>query len=224
VLLVRYRSHPVDGLAAMRKAAKAAPNHLALQEALMTSAHEFGRLAEAAEIGLGLQPTSVSDGHKALLLRRRAKIMAAQGHTGEALRLLEQAITSDATLIDARIDRIDLMLDLKDFAGARADLELLLREHAKDPKVLKTGARIDLEAGRDDDARAQLAQIGESAAKDPEVQDLLGQAEAILMKVPEARAAFAAARSLDPTFIPALQHEVDLLMRAEMLADADIHV
>lgn len=220
VLLVRYRSHPVDGLAAMRQAAKAAPNHLALQEALMVSATEFGRLAEAAEIGLNLQPTSVSDGHKALLLRRRAQIMAAQGHTGEALRLLEQAITSDTTLIDARIDRIGLMLDNKDLAGARADLELLLRDHAKDPKVLKIGARIDLEAGRDEDARAQLGQIGESAAKDPEVQDLIGQAESILMKVPEARAAFAAARSLDPLFIPALQHEVDLLVRVEMLADA----
>lgn len=220
VLLVRYRSHPVDGLAAMRQAAKAAPNHLALQEALMTSAREFGRLAEAAEIGLSLQPTSVSDGHKALLLRRRAEIMAAQGYTGEALRLLEQAITSDPTLIDARIDRIDLMLDNKDFAGARADLELLLKDHAKAPKVLKIGARIDLEAGRDEDARAQLAVIGESGAKDPEVQDLLGQADAILMKVPEARAAFAAARALDPLFIPALQHEVELLVRTEMLTDA----
>jgi tetratricopeptide (TPR) repeat protein len=86
--------------------------------------------------------------------------------------------------------------------------------------VLKIGARIDLEAGRDEDARAQLALMGESGTKDPEVQDLLGQADAILMKVPEARAAFAAARSLDPMFIPALQHEIDLLVRTEMFADA----
>jgi tetratricopeptide (TPR) repeat protein len=220
VLLVRYQSHPVDGLAAMRQAAKAAPNHLALQEALMDSAREFGRLAEAAAIGQSIQPTAVSDGHKAQLLQRRAEIVAAQGNTGEALRLLEQAITSDAKLVGARIDRIGLLLANKDFAGARADLELLLRDHATDPEVLKTAARIDLEAGRDEDARAQLAAIGERGATDPEVRDLLGQADAILMKVPEARAAFAEARKLDPTFIPALQHEVDLLVRAELTADA----
>jgi tetratricopeptide (TPR) repeat protein len=219
-LLARYQSNPIDGLAAMRQAAKLSPNHLALQEALMNSARAFGRLAEAAAIGQSIQPTTVSDGHKAQLLQRRAEIVATQGHTGEALRLLEQAVTSDPKLIGARIERIDLMLANKDFAGARADLELLLRDHATNPQVLKTGARIDLEAGRDEDARAQLAAIGESAAKDPEVQDLLGQAEAILMKVPEARAAFAAARTLDPTFIPALQHEVDLLVRAELTVDA----
>jgi tetratricopeptide (TPR) repeat protein len=219
-LLARYQSNPIDGLAAMRQAAKLSPNHLALQEALMSSARAFGRLAEAAEIGQSIQPTTVSEGHKALLLQRRAEIVATQGHTGEALRLLEQAVTSDPKLISARIERIDLMLANKDFAGARADLELLLRDHATNPQVLKTGARIDLEAGRDEDARAQLAAIGESAAKDPEVQDLLGQAEAILMKVPEARAAFAAARTLDPTFIPALQHEVELLVRAELSVDA----
>ncbi len=220
VLLVRYQSNPVDGLAAMRQAAKASPNHLALQEALMNSARDFGRLAEAAELGQTIQPTAVSDGHKAQLLRQRAEIMAAKGHIGEALRLLEQAVTTDPKLIDARIDRIRLMLQNKDIAGARADLELLLRDHATDPKVLETSALIDLEAGRDEDARTTLATLGEAGTKDPVVQDLLGQAEAILMKVPEARTAFAAARNLDPFFIPALQHEIDLLVKTEQFPDA----
>lgn len=215
VLTVRLHANPVDGLAAMRQAAKAAPNHLALQEALMSAAAELGRLAEAAEVGQAIQPASVSEAHKAELLHRRAQVVAAQGHIGEALRLLEQALGSDATRVDIKAARVALQLRNRDNAAARAEVEILLRDHPQDRIALLMGARVDLEAGRVEEARAHLGQLGEAAVQDPEVQDLLGQAAGILMKVDEARAAYAEARKLDVTYTPALVHEVELLQRIE---------
>ncbi|PRP90611.1 tetratricopeptide repeat protein [Enhygromyxa salina] len=219
-LEARFLANPVDGIAAMRQAAEASPNHLALQEALMQAARESGRLGEASQVGQGIQPAAISDTHKAELLRLRAEIAIAQGRSGEAMRLLDQALASDPSLMAARIERIELWLTNKDFTSVWAELDVLLREHPTDPVVLKTAARADLEAGRDDDARARFAALGESAANDPEVKDLLGQAEALLMKIEAARAAFAAARALDPLYTPAVAHEVGLLVRTEQLDPA----
>jgi tetratricopeptide (TPR) repeat protein len=220
VLQIRYAANPVDGLAAMRQAAETSPNHLALQEALMRAARESGRLAEAAEVGQKLQPAAISEAHKAELLRERAGVAMTQGRTGEAMRLLEQALATDESLVSARVDRIDLLLANRDFPATRADIELLLRDQPKNREVLLVAARVELEAGRDDDARAHLAKLGEAAREDPQVHDLLGQAAAMLMKVEEARTSFAEARKLDPFFVEALEHEIDLLVRAEMLDEA----
>jgi tetratricopeptide (TPR) repeat protein len=221
VLQVRFAANPVDGIAAMRQAAKTSPNHLALQEALMHAALDQGRLEEAAQIGQGIQPSTISDTHKAELLRQRAGIAMAQGRTGAAMRLLDQALASDTGLIAARIDRIDLWLSNKDFSSIRAELDVLMRDDAAlDPVLLKTAARVDLEAGLDDEARERLASLGEAGAKDPEVQDLIGQAHALVMKTAEAQTAFALARKLDPLFAVTIVHEVDLLLRAEMRDDA----
>ncbi|KIG12760.1 TPR repeat protein [Enhygromyxa salina] len=221
VLQVRFAANPVDGIAAMRQAAKTSPNHLALQEALMHAALDQGRLDEAAQIGQGIQPASISDTHKAEILRQRAGIAMAQGRTGAAMRLLDQALASDGGLTAARIDRIDLWLSNKDFSSIRAELDVLMQgEGAKNPLLIKTAARVDLEAGLDDEARARLESLGETGSKDPQVQDLFGQAHALVMKTDEARVAFAAARKLDPLYAAPIVHEVDLLIRADQRADA----
>jgi tetratricopeptide (TPR) repeat protein len=223
VLQARFAANPIDGIAAMRQAAKASPNHLALQEALMRAAHDQGRLDEAAKIGQAIQPSSISDAHKAELLRQRAGVAMAQGRTGVAMRLLDQALASDAGLIAARVDRINLWLSNKDFSSVRAELDVLLHDdadHPSDPLVIKTAVRADLEAGLDEEARARLEALGEAGSKDPEIQDLFGQAHALVMKIDEARTAFAAARKLDPLYTASVSHEVDLLVRAELRDDA----
>ncbi|PRQ08221.1 tetratricopeptide repeat protein [Enhygromyxa salina] len=221
VLQVRFAANPVDGIAAMRQAAKTSPNHLALQEALMHAALDQGRLDEAAQIGQSIQPASISDTHKAELLRQRAGIAMAQGRTGAAMRLLDQALASDDKLTAARIDRIDLWLSNKDFSSIRAELDVLMQgEGAKNPLLIKTAARVDLEAGLDDEARARLDSLGEAGSKDPQVQDLIGQAHALVMKIDEARTAFALARKLDPLYTAPIIHEVDLLIRSDLRDDA----
>jgi tetratricopeptide (TPR) repeat protein len=221
VLQVRFAANPVDGIAAMRQAAKTSPNHLALQEALMHAALDQGRLDEAAQIGQAIQPSSISDTHKGEILRQRAGIAMAQGRTGAAMRLLDQALASDEGLTAARIDRIDLWLSNKDFSSVRAELDVLMRGAAEnDPLLVKTAARVDLEAGLDDEARARLEALGEAGSQDPEVQDLFGQAHALVMKTDEARSAFALARKLDPLYTAPIVHEVDLLIRADLREDA----
>ena len=215
VLQARLAADPVKGLAALRQAAASSVTYLALHEALMEAALAQGRLDEAATIGQALQLGTVSASHKAELLRRRGGIAAAQGRTGAALRLFEQALATDEDLLAARLDRVELWLANKDFPSIRVEIDLLTREHPSDPAVLKLAARVELEAGRDEDARERLAVLGEAAASDPEVHDILGQAHALRIEVDKARAAYAEARKLDPFYVPATIHEIELLVDIE---------
>ena len=186
VLEARYAANPVDGLAAMRQAAASSPNHLALQVALLDAAAEQGRIAEAVAIGDKLDLGAVGTGYKAELLRRRAALARIQGRSGDAMRLLEQSLAIQDGYVAARVDRIGLWLDNKDFASLRAELDLLTRDHPKDPAVLKVAAQAELQAGRDDDAREWLIALGEAARTDPEVHDLLGLAHSYAGKSTEA--------------------------------------
>ncbi|HVI03903.1 MAG TPA: tetratricopeptide repeat protein, partial [Enhygromyxa sp.] len=213
VLHARFAANPIDGIAAMRQAAAAASNHLALHEALMNAVHSQGRLGEAASIGRKLDLGAASAAHKAEILRRRAGVAAAQGQLGEAMRLLEQALESDPSSLAAKLARIELWLHNRDFVTLRTEVDVLTREHPTDPEVLKLAARVDLEAGRADDARTWLTQLGELASTDPEVHDILGQAHAYANEVAQARAAFAESRKLDPLYWWATVHEADLLVR-----------
>src|SRR5690606_5282895 len=125
-------------------------------------------------VGQKLELGVVSAGHKAEILRRRAGIAAAQGHLGDAMRLLEQALASDPTLLAARLDRVGLWLRNLDTVAVRAEIDVLTREQPNNPSVLELAARVDLQAGRADEARNWLAQLGEAGVVDPEVHDILG--------------------------------------------------
>lgn len=223
VLQARFAANPIDGIAAMRQAAGSASNHLALHEALMAAVLAQGRLAEATTLGQALELGAASTGHKAEILRRRAGIAAARGQLGEAMRLLDQALEQDSSLLAARLDRIELWLQNRDFLTLRTEVDLLLREHGSKPAVLKLAARVKLQAGDADEARNLLAQLGEAAAGDPEVHDILGQAHAVANEVAQAQAAFAEARKLDALYWQASVHEAELLVR-DLQPDAGLQM
>ncbi|MCA9699448.1 MAG: tetratricopeptide repeat protein, partial [Myxococcales bacterium] len=221
ILRIRLAANPTDGLAAMRKAAEEQADHLALQEVLMRTLLDQGLLAEAADVAGRIQPSTVSNAHKAMLLRDQAAIALEQGRTDVAMRQLDQALATDPTLLDARLDRIRLWLDNQDLASARSDIEILLQEQAQNPEVIKIAVRLDIETGdRKGEAMTRLQSLGEAATKDPEAQDLLAQLHALTMKIAEARTAWAEARKIDPTYVPATQNEVELLIKAEQVPQA----
>ncbi|HUO28118.1 MAG TPA: tetratricopeptide repeat protein [Bryobacteraceae bacterium] len=83
----------------------------------------------------------------------------------------------------------------QDYRGARASLDLVLRQHPEDPRALRLLARISGLAG----VRAYAAKHAGSAA----VQNFLGEALVANGKAAEARAAFIAAGKADPDFRPA---------------------
>jgi tetratricopeptide (TPR) repeat protein len=133
----------------------------------------------------------------------------------EALRLLDQAIATDASSVAPRIDKVELALSLRDLPTARSESELLLRERPQDREVMMLVARVAIEAGRDDDANAQLSTLGGPESTDPNVHVLYGELAALLLDVEAARKAWAKARELEPLRVATVAAEVELLIKVE---------
>ncbi len=213
-LEIQLSRDPEQGLAALREHVEDQPNHLRAQVVLLHALVDQGLLAEAAKLGAELPAAPISGAHKAELLRTRARIAREQGNLGEAARLLEQAAASDEQAIAPLLDRVDLRLASQELGAARAEIEGLLKQHADDPEVLLMAARVDIAAGRQDDAIARVQPLEAAQGMAADMHEQIGNAHALQLKVAEARQAWAKARELDPLHTSATLAEVRLLTKS----------
>ena len=155
----------VDGIAAKR--ADSAPLQ-ALRGELAFAAGDRAAAAAAFESALKLDPKS------APALAGQAKIARADGHTAEAVALLDRAAAEGQGDPRYAYEAAQALLAAGDTAAARKRLETLLSQHPEDGAAANDLAWLLASEGQDLDRAVQLAERARRVVGGAEVLDTLG--------------------------------------------------
>ena len=137
-----------------------------------------------------------------------------------ALKTLDRAIALDANFAAAYRQRALLHLRRKDFARARADLEMALKLNPNDGQLLYARGRMRLEQGQIDAAIADLNQAVRLQPAFAPAWNSRGMAKMALKQPEMARADFDQALRLEPAFYHALLNRADLARQSQDYASA----
>ena len=210
-----------DGIAILREGAAKHADHPQYVKQLAEALLAEGLLAEAEQTASFFERSSMPiPAFRAQTLRLRAHIADEQGNANEALRLLKQALETDSGSLITNVERIRVLVKMKDLASARSESDILLRDN---PKLMEAGllaAEVAVALGEGDLALERLAALGPEAAALPAVKLAEGRVYAMKGKIPEARASFAKVRELDALDSEATADEALLLGRFGQFDDA----
>ena len=99
-----------------------------------------------------------------------------RGQRDRASELFERAITSDPSLVSARLRLASLLIDERRFDRARSELDAASKLAPDEPALHRLRGRLELEAGRASEARVLLERTLVSLPEDRETRYLLARA------------------------------------------------
>jgi tetratricopeptide (TPR) repeat protein len=209
------------GIAILREAVAKHPDHpmyvMHLTEALL----ELGLVAEAAKAASFFESSAMPiPAFRASTLRLRAKVAETQGRSNEALNLLKQATEIDGNSLLTKVERIRVLIAMRDLGAARSESDIMLRDNPKLLEVQILSAEVAVALGEGDLALERIQSLGPQAAEIPQAK--LAEARVYAMKadVEKAKEAFAKVRELDPLDGEATADEASSLARLGMLDEA----
>lgn len=195
--------------------------HPALRALLATTATAAGQLALARTTVDALDPAATNDpGVQAWTHVQRAHVAAAQGDLEAALTAFDRALELVPRAPAVQIARIRALVAAKRFNDASTAISALVRERPQDVELQLLQAEVAIQSGDGDIALQLLDKVATALPKDARVSLARGEVHAMRLEVDEGKAAFAAARTLDPEDIRPVVGEAVLLADAKRLPEA----
>lgn len=196
-------------------------SHPAVHALLATTATTTGQLAMARASVDALDPAATDDvGVQAWTHVQKAHVYAAQGDLDGALAAFDRALELVPTVPSVQFDRIRTLVAAKRFNDASTAASALVRERPQDPEAKLLQAEVAIQGGDGDIALQLLGELATTLPKDVRVSLATGEVHAMRLEIDEGRAAFTAARELDPLDVRVALGEAVLLADAKRLPDA----
>lgn len=176
-----------ESIAAMRAAHAALPGNVALAGALADMLGGGGQPKDALTV---LDTLPASQANTLTIMAARARAQEAAGQTGESRATWHQILAANPNDRGAQVQLANLLVGLKDIAGARAVIDTALTVTPGDAELLATHVRASLAEGLDA-ALADAAMLRANPANLPGARQLRGDLLLTARRYAEAVAAYA---------------------------------